>query len=93
MKKLACLAVVACLCFAAPLAAHAEKVDMSKVTCAQMFEDEDTATYMYFWLDGYFSAKSGNTVLDAGGVEQDMEALVQLCTPDPDKKILDLLKK
>lgn len=92
MKKLACLAVAACLCFAAPLAAQAEKVDMAKITCEQMFQDEDSAVYMYFWLDGYFSAKSGDTVLDAAGAEGDLTALAEACAASPGKKVLDLLK-
>ena len=93
MKKLLGI-ILAAAFLAAPLAglARAESVDFSKVTCGEFVGlDQDDLTVFYFWLDGYLSAKSGNTVLNLDGVQSDMEELFKLCQANPRTPVLKAL--
>jgi len=93
MKKLFCLFAAGLLCLTDPAPAGAEKLDMGQLTC-QDFKDMDAEaiTSLYFWLDGYFSAKSGDTVLDTDGVENDVHAMLDACDNAPDRRLLDIFK-
>ena len=72
--------------------ARAEKIDFSKVTCEAFADfEEDTMTMFYFWLDGYVSAKSGNTVFDTDGVEADLTELLKRCNANPKTTVLKVL--
>ena len=95
MKKLLIM-ILAAVFLAAPLAgpARAEKVDFGQVTCAHFLEfDEETVAYFYFWLDGYVSAKTGNTVLDTSAVEADLMKLFEFCQANPATTMLNALGK
>lgn len=93
MKKLFSLLAIILLCATAPLAASAEKLDMGKISCRDFMQmDEDALAYLYFWLDGYVSAKSGDTVLDTDSVENDLRAMLDACEDAPRKKLLDFFK-
>ena len=72
--------------------AQAEKIDFGKVTCAEFMEfDEDSVAALYFWLDGYFSAKTGDLVLDTDNVESDMQALFEMCQANPKTPLLKVI--
>ena len=95
MKTLSGLLLAAVL-LSAPLAgvAQAEKVDFGKVTCGQFIEfDENTMTMFYFWLDGYVSAKTGNSVIDTDAVEGDLTALLQKCNASKQSTLLKVIGK
>lgn len=95
MKKLLCLLTLCALCLSvAPLAAKAEKVDMGSVTCKQLLEmDEAEITFMVFWYDGYFSAKTGNNTMDTDALEQALEALGEHCGKNPNDNVLKVLSQ
>jgi hypothetical protein len=93
MKKMFGLFLAAALLFA-PLAspAQAEEIDFGKLTCEAFLElDEDATGLLYFWLDGYVSAKSGNTVMNTDGVESDVTELVKQCQANPKATVLKVL--
>ena len=74
--------------------ARAEKVDFSEITCEAFVDfDEETTTMFYFWLDGYASAKSGDTVFDTDSVESDLAELLKLCSANPKATILKMLEQ
>ena len=74
--------------------ARAEKIDFSKVTCSQFLDfDGDDAAAFYIWIDGYVSAKTGNTVLDTGTIESDLEGLINICRNNPNKTILGMINQ
>lgn len=87
MKKLVCLCLLGLFCLAAPLGAQAEdlKVDLGKMTCEEFLEidEETTLIFVYAWLEGYASAKSGKTVTDLGKFEQEVTALAKMCEDHP----------
>ena len=94
MKKLL-LALFLSAALITPLgaSAYAEKIDFGKMTCGTLMElDEETVAMFYFWLDGYLSAKTNNTVLDTDTVEADLTALAEVCSANPNKIVLELTK-
>jgi hypothetical protein len=93
MKKIPGL-LLAALLLAAPLAgsARAEKIDFGKITCEEyMKTDGGDQAYFYFWLDGYVSAKTNDTVLDTEAVGKDVQALTEMCQANPGKTVLEVI--
>ncbi len=94
MKRVFVMILAAAFLLAAPLSgpAMADKVDFAKVTCGEFVELEvDELAMMYFWLDGYVSAKTDNTVMDTDGVEGDMTALVEACGANTESTVLNVI--
>lgn len=94
MKKLL-LMILAAMWLVFPLAKPAQaddKLDMGKVTCAEFLElDPEEIAYLYFWLDGYLSAKSGDLVLDPSTAESDVEELMKACRANKNSTLLKVL--
>ncbi|MCL2028947.1 MAG: HdeA family protein [Deltaproteobacteria bacterium] len=94
MKKLFGVFLGAALLLAAFWAGpvQADKVDFDKFTCGQFLElDADEMAMLYFWLDGYASAKSGDLVLDSGTVENDLKELTNMCNDNKDSRLLTVI--
>ena len=53
--------------------------------------DAQTMTMFYFWLDGYASAKTGDTKLDAGAVENNLTQIMKVCQKNPNKSVLSIV--
>ena len=91
MKKLF-FAIVLAAMFAMPMTASAEKIDFGKLKCSAFMElDAQTMTMFYFWLDGYASAKTGDTKLDAGAVENNLTQIMKACKQSPKKSVLSVI--
>ena len=91
MKKL-CFAIVLAAMFAMPMSASAEKIDFGKLKCSSFMElDAQTMTMFYFWLDGYASAKTGYTKLDAGAAENNLTQLMKVCQKNPNNSVLSIV--
>ena len=91
MKKL-CFAIVLAAMFAMPMSASAEKIDFGKLKCSSFMElDAQTMTMFYFWLDGYARAKTGDTKLDAGAVENNLTQIMKVCQKNPNKSVLSIV--
>jgi len=90
LRALCCSAVL----FAAT-AGHAEdKINMAKVTCTQIAaEGNDAMTNTLFWLDGYLSKEKGDTVLTESWMKELGEMVVEACKTQPNKPLLDLVRK
>jgi hypothetical protein len=91
MKKLFLFCILAVFCLSFPLAAHADKFDMRKVTCAEI-DDENALLMIISWMDGYKSAKSGDMIVDSKTLEANLEAITEACQAKPKTKIFDLYK-
>jgi hypothetical protein len=94
MKKFTCLICLVCLAIFFTFAgtARAEKVNMGTLTCGDFSKmDGEEIAMLYFWLDGYLSKASGNTVLDTDSVENDLKSLADACAASPNEKILSVL--
>lgn len=81
------LAAVAAAAFVSP--ALADKIDMGAATCKEYtsLASADLGTYLT-WLDGYMSAKSGDTVMDTDAMTALGTKLMEACKASPDEKIL-----
>ena len=91
MKKL-CFAIVLAAMFAMPMSASAEKIDFGKLKCSSFIElDAQTMTMFYFWLDGYASAKTGDTTLDVNAVENNLTQIMKVCKQNPKKSVLSVI--
>lgn len=94
MKTCFATALVCLLLVFSTPTAQAEQVNMGQISCTELLEfDEEAMAYFYFWLDGYFSAKSGNLVLDTSTAEDDLEALIKACRKSPAKKVLTVIQE
>lgn len=92
MKQLLSLAAIVGLCLVGPVTAGAATVEVGKITCAELLDmDETEVTVLYVWLDGYASAKSGNTTLNSDNMESDLETLAKMCKSNTKAKVLDLI--
>ena len=91
MKNLFFAMVLAAM-FAMPMTASAEKIDFGKLKGSAFMElDAQTMTMFYFWLDGYASAKTGDTKLDAGAVENNLTQIMKVCQKNPNKAVLSIV--
>lgn len=93
MKKL-CFAIVLAAIFAMPMNASAkgDKIDFGKLKCGAFVElDSETTTMLYFWLDGYASAKTGDTRLDVTAVENNLTQIMKVCQKNPNKTVLSII--
>ena len=93
MKKV-CFAIVLAAMLALPMTASAksDKIDFGKLPCSAFVQlDAQTMTMFYFWLDGYASAKTGDTTLDAGAVENNLTQIMKVCKQNPKKTVLSVV--
>ena len=91
MKKMF-FAIVLAAMFAMPMNASAEKIDFGKLKCSAFMElDAQTMGMFYFWLDGYASAKTGDTTLDVNAVENNLTQIMKVCKQNPKKTVLSVI--
>jgi hypothetical protein len=74
------------------VAAAGEKLDMAELTCKQFLADEQGLLPTAFWIDGYLSHASGNTVIDPDELVENVKTVAESCAGSPDTKIIDLLQ-
>ncbi len=91
MKKLFLGAALAAA--AATPAFAADKIDMGATTCKDYTSAsaEDIGAYL-MWLDGYMSAKTGDTVIDFAAMQGLGTKLMEACQANPDEKILPAIE-
>ena len=92
MKKIIGFAVLTMTLLLSGMA-QAEQVDFGKMPC-EGFEqvDADTMTGFYFWLNGYVSAKTNDTIVDTGAIESDLKAIFEYCKANPKKTVLSMVE-
>lgn len=86
------VASLACLVAIPSIAQAAEKVDMAELTCKEFMADPDGIMPTIFWIDGYLSNASGNTVIDPAQMTQNVKDVAKECDGNPDEKVLDLFQ-
>ncbi|MBN8938370.1 MAG: hypothetical protein J0H01_02725 [Rhizobiales bacterium] len=79
------LAIVA----AAPMAARAEPVDMSKFTCRELLDlTGDEQRLLLFWLHGYASAHADTAALDNEQFLKGADERLAQCRADPSRLLI-----
>lgn len=95
MKKLL-LCAAAMMMLLCPQTGWADdSVDMAAITCREFMDninDEKEMTIILSWLDGYLSAKSGNTRLDDDWLESLATQLVEYCSAYPNRTVMDAVQ-
>ena len=68
-------------------------VDVAKVNCNQfaLYKVASPET-LAIWLHGYYSGKSGNTVVDVEGLKTNMKKLRDYCVQNPEVLLLDAVE-
>lgn len=67
------------------------RVDMRSYTCDEFLKEQQYGMVLaLFWLDGYASGKSGNTLLDSQLFDRYGEIMIRQCTKTPKAKVLDV---
>lgn len=97
MKKICCSLLIGLFCLAAPFGVQAEdlKIDMGKATCQDFLDidDESVLIFVYAWLEGYASAKSGKNVTDIANFEAEVTALAKACETNPEAILIQSVGK
>lgn len=92
MKKIFLIALASTFFMNSSLLAQAAEVDMAQLLCADFIANEDEIPFTMFWLDGYASAVSDNTVMTDEWMQEFSMHMVSYCTDNPDMTILDGLE-
>ncbi len=82
MKTLSAILVAAALAAATP--AHAQKVDLSTITCKQFLESsKETISLILMWMAGYFADQDDPPIVDFDKMKEDAQALGAYCAKNP----------
>jgi HdeA/HdeB family len=89
------LAVGASLAFvvAASHAAHAVRIDMSKMTCRDCLQAKDPGGANLMWMSGYFAGKAGETIFDTDRHIRAARQLGYLCRSNPNALVIEIYRR
>lgn len=86
MKK---MIVAASLAAAMAAPAMAEGFDMAELSCAELLAMDDNGKgVVLFWIDGYVSHKTSNTMVNIDGIKADGAKIGEYCAANADAKVL-----
>lgn len=91
MKKIL-LTLALCLSLFAPTAALAGEMDMAKATCNDVTNEQELVMIV-FWLDGYLTAKTGDTTLSTAWIEELTAAVMTACNANPNTKLMSIVEQ
>jgi hypothetical protein len=64
-------------------------IDVSKITCNDYALDKVTDTRtVVLWLDGFYSGRRNNTVIDTHAVERNADKVMEYCRSNPDMVLM-----
>lgn len=93
MKKMLALVALLALMAMPSLVKAEENVDIAKIPCNGFLElAEDEMAGFIFWIDGYLSAKSGDTTMNDAYIERLGTHLGTFCGNNPNKTLMDAIK-
>ena len=82
MKTINVILTAATLAIATP--AHAQKVDLSTITCKQFLEmNQQSISLILMWMTGYYSDQDANAVVDFDKMKEDATKLGTYCKENP----------
>ncbi len=83
MKILSALMIAAAMAVATP--AHAQKVDLSTITCKQFLEMKtETVSLILMWMTGYYADQDASAVVDFDKMKEDAGKLAAYCAKNLD---------
>lgn len=92
MRKLLAATSIAAFLIA-PVAARAEKLDMSTVTCEQLAGmTEDQVAWYLIWLDGWLAGQADDTTLDVEALGAQIDGIAKECQENPSLSVINAAK-
>jgi acid stress chaperone HdeB len=77
-------ALLVAVALAVTTPAHAQKLDLSTVTCKQFLESgKDTISLILMWMAGYFADEDDPPIVDFDKMKSDAEKLGAYCAQNP----------
>ena len=67
---------------------HAQMIDMSKMTCAQLMSGTGDSIESAIWIGGYYNGLHKNTKLDLKVMKHNAEVIVDACKASPNKTVM-----
>jgi acid stress chaperone HdeB len=69
-------------------------VDFAKITCKQYLLDQVAPTrILTAWLDGYYNGKRGNTTIEIGAMQRNVDQVQSYCRMNLDTPVMDAADK
>jgi len=79
--------------FVASAAVAQVTIDVSKITCNQYVLDQVTDfRTIVAWLDGFYSGKRNNTVVDTRALERNADKVEDYCRSHPDMPLMQAIE-
>jgi len=92
MRHLALAALA--LSLLAPVAAKADPVDMSTVTCGSLLTmDESAVTFMLTWVAGYMAGTEEELSMDPDALGKSVDATVKYCQENEEMSVLNAARE
>ena len=93
MKKLLIAAGFACALVSSAAQAQV-KIDMSKITCAQVLAmPADDQNDYAAWMSGWYSQKSGRSFIDMGKFQQNFASVMDWCAANKSEAVMAGLQR
>lgn len=99
MKKTISLATIGAALFLtsqsmAQSGAVQTKVDMSKITCAELAQSYlDEFVVVAAWMSGYYNAKKNNTLVDSDQLSSNAKKVAAACKQNPSMGVMQTIEK
>jgi acid stress chaperone HdeB len=78
-------AIVTAVVLAAATPAHAQKVDLSTITCKQFLEmNRESVSLILMWMAGYYSDQDAPPIVDFDKMKENATKLAAYCAKNPD---------
>lgn len=82
MKTISVLAIAAMLAGGVP--AHAQKVDLSTITCKQFLDmNKESIGLILMWMAGYYADQDAPPIVDFDKMKEDAGKLAGYCAKNP----------
>jgi acid stress chaperone HdeB len=82
VKILSAILVAAALAAATP--AHAQKLDLSTISCKQFLDSsQETISLILMWMAGYFADQDDPPIVDFDKMKADAQTLAEYCAKNP----------
>jgi acid stress chaperone HdeB len=92
--KVRLLLSIALFTFAASTPQAQVTIDVSKLTCEQLYMEKLAwpSKYAVLWLNGYYNGRRSNTIIDPAVMEQDEQKVNSYCSKYPKITVMDAVK-
>ncbi|MGH6770440.1 MAG: HdeA/HdeB family chaperone [Xanthobacteraceae bacterium] len=92
MKTLTAVVVAVALAAASP--AHAQKLDLSEVSCKQFLESKvEHMSLILMWIAGYYADEDDPPIVDFDKMKTDATKLAEYCAKNPETGLVTAIEE